>query len=74
MYWSNLLKFSFIHFFKSLFLCCRVIENEFQGLRNGILDQSAILLSSNGSLLCMNCKVMYQNVPVFDVFKSKVLH
>ncbi|KAK9931533.1 hypothetical protein M0R45_018807 [Rubus argutus] len=34
----------------------RLIENEFRGLRNGILDQSAILLSSYGSLLCMNCK------------------
>ncbi|KAM5553579.1 galacturonokinase [Rosa sericea] len=34
----------------------RLIENEFRGLRNGILDQSAILLSSYGSLLYMNCK------------------
>ncbi|KAH0993554.1 hypothetical protein GBA52_005037 [Prunus armeniaca] len=34
----------------------RLIENEFWGLRNGILDQSAILLSSYGCLLCMNCK------------------
>ncbi|CAI9099135.1 OLC1v1035909C4 [Oldenlandia corymbosa var. corymbosa] len=34
----------------------RLIENEFLGLRNGILDQSAILLSSYGCLTCMNCK------------------
>ncbi|KAL6575275.1 hypothetical protein OROMI_012560 [Orobanche minor] len=35
----------------------RLIENEFLGLKNGILDQSAILLSSYGCLTCMNCKV-----------------
>lgn len=34
----------------------RIIENEYFGLRNGILDQSAILLSSRGSLTCINCK------------------
>nr|KJB53701.1 hypothetical protein B456_009G002000 [Gossypium raimondii] len=34
----------------------RVIENEYLGLRNGILDQSAILLSSQGCLTYMNCK------------------
>ncbi|KAL9665982.1 hypothetical protein QQ045_000303 [Rhodiola kirilowii] len=34
----------------------RLIENEYLGLKNGILDQSAILLSSSGCLLCMNCK------------------
>ncbi|XP_062094664.1 galacturonokinase isoform X2 [Humulus lupulus] len=34
----------------------RLIENEYLGLKNGILDQSAILLSSRGCLLCMNCK------------------
>ncbi|RXH78536.1 hypothetical protein DVH24_002054 [Malus domestica] len=38
----------------------RLIENEFWGLRNGILDQSAILLSSYGCLLCMNCKHMLE--------------
>ncbi|XP_059290459.1 galacturonokinase isoform X2 [Lycium ferocissimum] len=36
----------------------RLIENEYLGLKNGILDQSAILLSSYGCLTCMNCKVM----------------
>ncbi|KAK8293817.1 hypothetical protein V6Z11_D06G214400 [Gossypium hirsutum] len=36
----------------------RVIENEYLGLRNGILDQSAILLSSHGCLTCMNCKIL----------------
>ncbi|KAH7572498.1 hypothetical protein JRO89_XS04G0265200 [Xanthoceras sorbifolium] len=34
----------------------QLIENEYLGLRNGILDQSAILLSSYGCLTCMNCK------------------
>ncbi|XP_057748572.1 galacturonokinase isoform X2 [Arachis stenosperma] len=34
----------------------RLIENEYLGLKNGIMDQSAILLSSHGCLLCMNCK------------------
>ncbi|XP_057991936.1 galacturonokinase isoform X1 [Hevea brasiliensis] len=34
----------------------RVIENEYFGLRNGILDQSAILLSRHGCLTCMDCK------------------
>ncbi|XP_042050898.1 galacturonokinase-like isoform X3 [Salvia splendens] len=34
----------------------RLIENEYLGLRNGILDQSAILLSSYGCLTCMDCK------------------
>uniref|UniRef100_A0A7N2RCY0 GHMP kinase C-terminal domain-containing protein n=1 Tax=Quercus lobata TaxID=97700 RepID=A0A7N2RCY0_QUELO len=34
----------------------RYIENEYLGLRNGILDQSAILLSRQGCLTFMNCK------------------
>ncbi|KAJ4850504.1 hypothetical protein Tsubulata_044292 [Turnera subulata] len=34
----------------------RIIENEYLGLKNGILDQSAILLSSDGCLTCMNCQ------------------
>ncbi|KAH7848299.1 hypothetical protein Vadar_000928 [Vaccinium darrowii] len=34
----------------------RLIENEYLGLKNGILDQSAILLSSYGCLTYMNCK------------------
>ncbi|KAF9679800.1 hypothetical protein SADUNF_Sadunf06G0052800 [Salix dunnii] len=33
-----------------------LIENEYLGLKNGILDQSAILLSSHGFLTHMNCK------------------
>ncbi|GLT97418.1 hypothetical protein SLE2022_149850 [Rubroshorea leprosula] len=33
-----------------------VTENEYLGLRNRILDQSAILLSSYGCLTCMICK------------------
>lgn len=34
----------------------RLIENEYLGLKNGILDQSAILLSSYGCLTFMDCK------------------
>ncbi|CAA6671172.1 unnamed protein product [Spirodela intermedia] len=34
----------------------RLIENEYLGLRNGILDQSAILLSNYGCLTSLNCK------------------
>ncbi|KAI4379683.1 hypothetical protein MLD38_005948 [Melastoma candidum] len=34
----------------------RIIENEYLGLKNGILDQSAILLSMHGCLTYMNCK------------------
>ncbi|CAH9109873.1 unnamed protein product [Cuscuta epithymum] len=34
----------------------RIIENEYFGLENGILDQSAILLSSRGCLTCIDCK------------------
>ncbi|XP_016514377.1 galacturonokinase isoform X3 [Nicotiana tabacum] len=37
----------------------RQIENEYLGLKNGILDQSAILLSSYGCLTCMNCKISH---------------
>lgn len=35
----------------------RLIENGYLGLRNGILDQSAILLSKYGHLTIMNCKL-----------------
>ncbi|XP_013585443.1 PREDICTED: galacturonokinase isoform X1 [Brassica oleracea var. oleracea] len=35
----------------------RLIENGYLGLRNGILDQSAILLSSYGCLTYMDCKM-----------------
>uniref|UniRef100_A0A7C9F4F2 Galactokinase n=2 Tax=Opuntia streptacantha TaxID=393608 RepID=A0A7C9F4F2_OPUST len=34
----------------------RLIENEYLGLSNGILDQSAILLSRRGCLTFMDCK------------------
>lgn len=34
----------------------RLIENEYLGLSNGILDQSAILLSRQGCLTFMDCK------------------
>lgn len=40
----------------------RLIENEYLGLKNGILDQSAILLSSYGCLMCMNCKTKEHNL------------
>jgi len=32
------------------------IENEYLGLRNGILDQAAILLSRRGKLTCIDCR------------------
>lgn len=35
----------------------RLIENEYLGLRNGILDQSAILLSKKDQLTLIDCKV-----------------
>ncbi|KAL4579997.1 hypothetical protein LXL04_016169 [Taraxacum kok-saghyz] len=35
----------------------RLIENEYLSLKNDILDQSAILLSSYECLTCMDCKV-----------------
>lgn len=34
----------------------KLIENVYLGLRNGILDQSAILLSKHGYLTLLNCK------------------
>ncbi|XAR47986.1 Galacturonokinase [Bertholletia excelsa] len=34
----------------------RLIENGYLGLKNGILDQSAVLLSRHGYLTYMNCK------------------
>eukprot|EP00850_Spirogloea_muscicola_P004286 SM000018S03651 [mRNA] locus=s18:530191:534171:- [translate_table: standard] len=34
----------------------RLIENDFLGLKNGILDQSAIMLSRNSLLTLMNCR------------------
>ncbi|GAA0151211.1 carbohydrate kinase [Lithospermum erythrorhizon] len=40
----------------------RLIENEYLGLKNGILDQSAVLLSSYGCLTCMNCKSKEYNL------------
>nr|XP_043627968.1 galacturonokinase isoform X2 [Erigeron canadensis] len=40
----------------------RLIENEYLGLKNGILDQSAILLSSYGCLTCMDCKTKLHNL------------
>ncbi|XP_034699670.1 galacturonokinase [Vitis riparia] len=40
----------------------RLIENGYLGLRNGILDQSAILLSSYGCLTFMNCKTKEHKV------------
>lgn len=47
------------HTLTTLHQKCRLIENEYLGLKNGILDQSAILLSSYGCLTCMDCKVNF---------------
>ncbi|WCJ34693.1 galacturonic acid kinase [Euphorbia peplus] len=49
----------------------RLIENEYFGLKNGILDQSAILLSRHGYLTCMNCKTKeHKLVPPSNLLKS----
>ena len=34
----------------------RVIENDYIGLNNGLLDQSTILLSRRGRLMCLDCE------------------
>ncbi|XP_040873778.1 uncharacterized protein [Glycine max] len=47
----------------------RLIENEYLGLKNGIMDQSAILLSSHGCLMCMNCKTKDYKL----IYQPKVL-
>ncbi|KAK7399040.1 hypothetical protein VNO78_10215 [Psophocarpus tetragonolobus] len=47
----------------------RLIENEYLGLKNGIMDQSAILLSKQGGLMCMNCKTKDYKL----VYQPKVL-
>jgi galacturonokinase len=45
----------------------RLIENEYLGLRNGILDQSAILLSRDRNLTVIDCKtVSHRLVPRSD--------
>ncbi|KAG9449290.1 hypothetical protein H6P81_009255 [Aristolochia fimbriata] len=52
----------------------RLIENEYLGLRNGILDQSAVLLSSYGYLTCMNCKTKeYELVQAPGLAKNQEL-
>ncbi|XP_076898497.1 galacturonokinase-like [Bidens hawaiensis] len=51
----------------------RLIENEYLGLKNGILDQSAILLSSYGCLTCMDCKTKKHKLihpPKFETEKD----
>jgi galacturonokinase len=45
----------------------RLIENEYLGLRNGILDQSAILLSRNRHLTVIDCAtVTHELIPQAD--------
>jgi len=45
----------------------RLIENEYLGLRNGILDQSAIILSRDRNLTVIDCKtVSHHLVPQSD--------
>ena len=45
----------------------RLIENEYLGLRNGILDQSAILLSKNRHLTVIDCAtVTHELIPQAD--------
>ncbi|KAD4180018.1 hypothetical protein E3N88_28609 [Mikania micrantha] len=50
----------------------RLIENEYLGLKNGILDQSAILLSRYRCLTCMDCKTKIHKLihpPKFEMEK-----
>ncbi|KAL8265346.1 hypothetical protein R6Q59_023476 [Mikania micrantha] len=50
----------------------RLIENEYLGLKNGILDQSAILLSFYRCLTCMDCKTKIHKLihpPKFEMEK-----
>ncbi|PPE02818.1 hypothetical protein GOBAR_DD00131 [Gossypium barbadense] len=71
-YDGKICMFVFVSNEKQLNCTCRVIENEYLGLRNGILDQSAILLSSHGCLTYMNCKFRQslERMPVCDTWKS----
>ena len=55
------------------FSACRLIENGYLGLRNGILDQSAILLSRYGCLTFMNCKVNFVSFTYRDVDGCNIL-
>ncbi|KAD4180034.1 hypothetical protein R6Q59_023473 [Mikania micrantha] len=51
----------------------RLIENEYLGLKNGILDQSAILLSRYRCLTCMDCKTKIHKLihpPKFEMEKN----
>ncbi|KAF7813930.1 galacturonokinase isoform X1 [Senna tora] len=48
----------------------RLIENEYLGLKNGIMDQSAILLSSHGCLMFMNCKTKEHKLILSPVVKK----
>lgn len=52
----------------------QAIENEYLGLKNGILDQSAILLSRKNHLTLINCETVThelipksQDMPAFDI-------
>ncbi|KAI4346511.1 hypothetical protein L6164_007401 [Bauhinia variegata] len=49
----------------------RLIENGYLGLKNGIMDQSAILLSSHGCLMCMNCKAKEHKLLCQPAMKEK---
>ncbi|XP_048133461.1 galacturonokinase isoform X1 [Rhodamnia argentea] len=50
----------------------RLIENEYLGLKNGILDQSAILLSSHGCLTSMNCKTKKHELICFSKLQKDI--
>lgn len=56
----------------------RIIENEYIGLKNGILDQSMILLSRKGALTAMDCRTgEYAHIPPgndLPDFRLAVIH
>lgn len=46
--------------------CCRLIENEYLGLKNGIMDQSIVLGASAGLLTvvdCRSCSIQHHTPP-----------
>lgn len=52
----------------------RAVENGYLGLRNGVLDQSAVLLSQPNELLRLNCKTRcYETMPTAGGISPPVL-
>jgi galacturonokinase len=63
---------------KDNILLDQAIENDYLGLKNGILDQSAILLSRNNHLTLIDCELIShelipkpQSMPPFDILVAQ---